>query len=384
MRIKPIERQLTAKNATRATGPQSKAAAAGTSGLSGFAIDASNATGQTAFTALAKVRSAARSLAGASASSFKKLEPEAAALDHLDEALASDSIKKFVRPKIESAQSEFKSLGSEASPLTGSTVVKFRQMFNKIPVYGSLVTVELDKNNACLGINSSLGTPSGVKHVATVSPAQAIATAAKAAGLRASTLSQTPRLYYYFDQHGSKWRLAYIIEDVSPLRPKGREAASDAALKDYVIDGHSGKLLAELPRVATMAAALEVVKDANNKRRKITVETGTGAKRLLRDAALNVTTYGFDFKDPTAQDTMLPGQLYEAPPEPWPLEAIGAHANGSEVARFLRKVVLRSNIDDRGSEMISSVFEVASESDVSLRPEMRVSGDLVVLLPIPR
>lgn len=357
MRIKPIKPRSTARPSARAAGRSRAAAAnAATSGLSGFAIDASSAAGQTAFTALARARPASRGVAGASASSLKKLEPEAAALDHLDEALASDSLKKFVRPKIESAESEFKSLGSEASPLTGSTVVKFRQMFNKIPVYGSLVTVELDRNNACLGINSSLGTPSGVKHMATVSPAQAVATAAKAAGLRASALTQTPRLYYYFDQHASRWRLAYIIEDVTPVRPKNKQAAAgDATLKDYVVDGHTGKLLAELPRVATMAAAVEVVKDANNKRRTITVEIGAGARRSLRDAALNVTTYDFDFKDPSAQDSLLPGQLYQAPPKPWPLEAIGAHANGSAVARFLRKVVLRSNIDNRGGEMISSV-----------------------------
>jgi Zn-dependent metalloprotease len=39
----------------------------------------------------------------------------------------------------------------------------------------------------------------------------------------------------------------------------------------------------------------------------------------------------------------------------WAVEAVGAHANGSEVARFLRSVVKRNNIDNRGGEMISSV-----------------------------
>lgn len=355
MRIKAIKKPSTPPGTAPAPARRGKAAAAVTSGLSGFAIDSSNAAGKTAFAALAKTRAAVRGLAAGPAR-LSKLAPEAAALDHLDEALASDAIKTFVRPKIETAESEFKSIGNEASPLTGSMVVKFRQLFNKIPVYGSLVTVELDKNNACLGINSTLGTPTGVKHVATVSPAQAAATAAKAAGLRASALTQTPRLHYYFDQHSSKWRLAYIIEDVTTTRPRGPGAASeDAPLKDFVVDAHTGKLLAELPRIATMAAAVEVVTDANHKRRRITVEKGAGGKRALRDLALNVTTYGFGFKDPSTQDSLLPGQLYEAPPDPWPLEAIGAHANGAEVARFLRKVVLRNNIDNRGGEMVSSV-----------------------------
>jgi len=55
------------------------------------------------------------------------------------------------------------------------------------------------------------------------------------------------------------------------------------------------------------------------------------------------------------QDGLLPGKLCETPPAPWTPEAIGAHANGAEVARFLRTVVLRNNIDNRGGEMISSV-----------------------------
>lgn len=355
MRMKPVFRSATATKASRSTARR-PAPASTALGLAGFAIDASNAVGQTAFAVLTRSRVATRGVAAVLPSNIRKLGSEAAALEHLDAALANDSIKKFVRPKIESAQSEFKSLGSEASPLTGSTMVKFRQMFNKIPVYGSLVTVELDKNNACLGINSSLGTPSGVKHIAKTSPAQAVATVARAAGLSASAISQTPRLYYYFDQHAGKWRLAYIIEDVSPVRPKSTKAASrDAVLKDYVIDGHSGKLLAELPRIATMASAIELVKDANNRSRKITVELGAAGKRVMRDTDLNVTTYGFDFKDPSAPGSQLPGQLYEAPPRPWPMEAIGAHANGAEVARFLRNVVRRNNIDNLGGEVISSV-----------------------------
>ena len=359
MRINPIRRK-SAGQTTRPVAGKAKAAAstANLAGLHGFAINVSDALGKAAFAKVAKSRAALRSLAGASAASFKKLDPEAAALDHLDQALASDAMKKFNRPTIETAASEFKSLGSEASPLTGSTVVKFRQMFNKIPVYGSLVTVEIDKNNACLGINSSLGSPIGVAHVAKVSPAAALATVAKAAGLRAAAMTQTPRLYYYFDQHASQWRLAYIIENVTPARAKSKSKQSsgtDARLKDYVVDGHSAKLLAELPRIATMATAVEAVKDANNKRRKITVEVAPGNKRMLRDTELNVTTYGFSYKDPSAQSSLLPGQLYQKPPTPWPLEAIGAHANGAEVARFLRKIVLRNNLDNRGGEMVSTV-----------------------------
>lgn len=353
------------KNETKTKGGQSHKAASGarikfgrtpTTGLTGFLLDASEASGKTAFASLAKTRLAFRGIAPGAAFGLKKMDPESAALSHLDHALESDSVKKFVRPKIETAASEFKSLGSEAMPLTGTMLVKFRQHFNKIPVYGSLVTVELDKNNECLAINSSLGVPSGVNHVASVSPADALKVAAKASGQAMKSLNQTPRLYYYFDQNTEKWCLAYIIEDV-PKRDRtiSKTGNIESPLKDYIVDAHSGKLLAELPRLNTMAAVQEVVTDALNKKRKITVETIENGKRQLHDSTLNVTTHGFDFKDPWAQSNQLPGTLYVKPPAPWPLEAIGAHANGSSVALFLRKIVVRNNIDNRGGEMVSTV-----------------------------
>jgi Zn-dependent metalloprotease len=353
-------RKSGASKAGPVTGGRATSAASTSStkatGLAGFSMDLSEAAGRTAFAALTKTRSTFPGFAGGAALNLKKLAPETAALNHLDHALESDAVKKFARPRIGTAESTFQSLGAEAIPLTGTTVVKFRQAFNKIPVYGSLVTVELDKNNECLAINSSLGTPTGVNHVAKVSPADALKVAAKSSGQNIKDMDQTPRLYYYFDQDGKKWCLAYIIEDVAQRRPKALpDGRSDAVMKDYVVDANSGRLLAELPRTATMAAVQEVVKDALNRKRTITVESVSGGKKQLHDSRLNVATYGFNFKDPTAQSDLLPGTLYEEPPKPWPLEAIGAHANGSAVARFLRDVLKRNNIDNKGGEMISTV-----------------------------
>lgn len=323
-------------------------------GLRGFAIDVSEKAGRKKLTRLEAASGGVRRRAEEVGIDVKTLDPETAAKTHLDEALASDELAAFSRPRTESAESEFKSLGSEAVPLTGTVMVKFCQRFHKIPVYGSLVTVELDKNNGLLGINSTMGSPSGVDHVAKVSPAQALAVAAKAAGAKASSLEQTPRLYYYFDQNAGKWRLAYIIENVAVKRPRGEAGHSDAALKDYVVDAQTGKLLAELPRIATMARKVEKARDSNDKMREIAVDAA-GGKRSMRDLELNITTYGFDFKDPTRQAALLPGTLYTNPPDPWPSEAVDAHANGAQVARFLRDVVKRNNIDGRGGEMISTV-----------------------------
>jgi Zn-dependent metalloprotease len=55
------------------------------------------------------------------------------------------------------------------------------------------------------------------------------------------------------------------------------------------------------------------------------------------------------------QFKLLPGKAVQAPPDPWAPEAVAAHANGSAVATFLRTVVLRQNIDNKGGELVSSV-----------------------------
>jgi Zn-dependent metalloprotease len=85
------------------------------------------------------------------------------------------------------------------------------------------------------------------------------------------------------------------------------------------------------------------------------VDRKSDGRRELRDAQLNLTTYDFGFKDPSRQARLLPGVIASNPPTPWAVEAVAAHANGSEVARFLRTVLKRNNLDNRGGEIISSV-----------------------------
>ena len=331
-------------------------ASGGANGMNSFVMDVHEPVGRKAFVSLAKERPAFRGFAATSVRDLGSLDPEVVARNYLDQAFASDAVKKFARPMIESAPSDFRIIGTEAVPLTGTKVVRFCQTFNKIPVYGSLVSVELDEHNVCLSINSSLGTPKGVQHIAKVSPAQALAVAAKEAGYPQSKMTTTPRLYFYFDQGAGRWSLAYIIEDVPQRVVKTNKIGRrDAVLKDYVVDAHSGKLLADLPRTPTIAASQETARDGAGRNRKITVDKLAGGRKGMRDTVLNVTTCGFSFKDPSAQSSLLPGTMYESPPSPWPPEAVAAHANGSEVARFLRNVVKRNNIDGKGGEMIFSV-----------------------------
>ena len=84
------------------------------------------------------------------------LDPESAAKRILEHAFASKAMPSLNAPRIDGTESNFKSLGVETVPLTGTKVVKFRQQVKGIPVFGSLVSVELDDNNEMVSVNSNM------------------------------------------------------------------------------------------------------------------------------------------------------------------------------------------------------------------------------------
>ena len=299
-----------------------------------------------------------------------QLDAETAARRYLEQALASEAVPALTAPKSGGAESEFKTVGTETIPLTGTKTVKFRQTFNKIPVYGSLVTVELDDTNDLVCLSSALGEPREVSPVATTAPADAVKAVEKYPGFRKELTNVVPRLYYYFDRTESKWRLVFILEDVT-VRPADAKKGKASAKKDegrpapcymdYVVDARTGKVVAELPRTPSLAAVGETALDGLNKARQINVEVD-GHQKLLRDSALNVQTFDFKFGDPLAHEDRLPGGAIKNPPS-WRPAAVSAHANAAAVAEFLRSVLRRNNIDNNGGPINSSInCVVADES----------------------
>ena len=318
-------------------------------GLKTFSLHSKEEASEASMAALRAEEAALPSFAFTTTADTSSVDPETMARRYLDQALASTAVREFTAPVADQVPSEFKSLGSEYIPLTGTTIVKFRQNFSKIPVYGSLVTVELDESNKLLGINSALGTPESVSPVAKISPADALK-AVKAYPGHTKDLSKiVPRLNYYFDRAASKWRLVFILEDV-PVVPKTK--GESPVLMDYVVDAHSGKVITALPRTPTVAVQ-ETAPDGLGKPRTFEADKA-GSSLVLVDSTLNVQTFDFKFKDPVRQANSLPGTPIKNPPR-FPPAAVSAHANAEVVSTFLRKVLRRNNIDNQGGMMRSSV-----------------------------
>src|ERR1043165_8297874 len=326
------------------------------------------AEGRKTLEALKADRSSAAAF-GHSASQPENLDPESAAKRILEHALASDAAPSLTAPKVGSTDSEFKSLGVETVPLTGTKVVKFRQQIKGIPVYGSLISVELDDNNEMVSLNSHRATPDAASHLAKVSPHEALTRVASVAGYGRQLPEVTPALNIYLDDKG-KWRLVYIAENVRS-RKKDKKAGKNVhqpLVYDYVIDALTGALVAELPRTPSMAGGTATGQDELGVVQTFGIDV-TGSTQSMRDARLNIETYDFGFRDPQVTTNTLPGELHSSPFSP---AAVSAHANARVVATFLRDVLKRNNIDNKGGRLISTIncvvkrFEDPKDSNVWL------------------
>jgi Zn-dependent metalloprotease len=284
------------------------------------------------------------------------LDTETAAKLILNHALDSKELPELVRPKVGDSESGFRSLGTEMVALTGTKMVKFRQYIKGIPVYGTLVTVEMDKNKQCLALNATVATPNIRDHLAKVSPFTALAKAAECAGYEDDMPERTPILHYFLDRK-RRWHLAYIVENVRTNRPRSQDDGETFVplVYDYVVDAITAEVLISLPRTPSFKAIEERADDDRQETRTFSVQEINGVKRM-RDPELNLETYSFGFADPRAERDRLPGKQCVAPRRgKWSPAAVSAHANAATVARFLREVLKRNNIDNKGGTIVSVI-----------------------------
>lgn len=348
-----------------------RAIAARSAAAGGFQVLAMHVTeerGRRAFEALRADRPASNTFALAE-SLPKNLDPESAAKRILAHAFASRAMPSLTAPKVDDEDSDFRSLGVETVPLTGTRVVKFRQQIKGIPVFASLVSVELDDHNELVSLNSSLAKPDLASYVARISPLDALKRIAARAGYRRKLPGGVPALNVFLD-YRRKWHLAYIVEDVRS-RNKGKRKGKASSAKhpiplvfDYVIDALNGALVAELPRTPAARHGTASALDDLGRMKTFNIEM-KGGKRVMRDAVLNIETCDFDYRDPVGGK--LPGNLAASP---WSPAAVSAHTHAATVTTFLRKVLKRNNIDNMGGRVVSTVncvvkqFEKPPGSDV--------------------
>ncbi|NOT59815.1 MAG: hypothetical protein HOP19_06265, partial [Acidobacteria bacterium] len=115
-------KKSTSKKTTKATkAPRRRAAASSKqpeNGLRMFALHATESTDKSPLRAMRNARAGFAGFAMVGDAGLAALDPESAAFQHLQQALASDALPRFTNPEVAGTSSEFKSLGTETLPLT--------------------------------------------------------------------------------------------------------------------------------------------------------------------------------------------------------------------------------------------------------------------------
>jgi Zn-dependent metalloprotease len=348
-----------AKKAAAKRAPKRAAArrASATQGFEAIAMHITEESGRRAFEALKADRPVASAF-GLPECLPENLDSESAAKRILAHAFASKAMPSLTAPKVDGDESDFRSLGVETVPLTGTVIVKFRQQIKGIPVFGSLVSVELDGKKEMVSINASLAKPGGASYVARISPHDALKKIAAAAGYGRKLPDGVPELNLFLD-HRHKWRLAYIVKDVRS-RQMGKASPAKRQIPlvfDYVVDALNGALVAQLPRTPAVTAGTASARDELGQMKTFNIEIN-GSTRVMRDASLNIETHDFRYGDPL--ERKLPGSLRK---HPWSPAAVSAHTNAAVVATFLRDVLKRNNIDNMGGRVVSTVNCVVKQAE---------------------
>lgn len=303
---------------------------------------------------------------GRAAVTLARLDQESAARAYLEAAIAHDGLPEVASPAMDGTPCEWRAIGSQTVSFTGTFLVRFRQHYDRIPVYGSLATVELGRRNALMALNVRVAMPTLRSTVARIAPHAALTAAAKAAGWGARLPSALVRPFVYVDRK-ERWRLVWIVNDV-PVRRRaamprqGRSSEPERfddvplAMMDYIVDAMTGRFVDALPRHSTLSEETTAT-DSLGVSRKFRVETASGGRRLMLDTTLNVATHDLQWLDPSDAAGNRPGPMVARPPAFSPA-AVSAHFNASQFSRFLRNDLGRLNWDGRGGRILSSINSV--------------------------
>jgi Zn-dependent metalloprotease len=132
----------------------------------------------------------------------------------------------------------------------------FSQKYNNVSVYGAKVTVEVDKDNKLLAINSAMGVDINVNPSPTIKSSNLKSLIESQTGRNLNDSHLTSHPYYYFDSKNDYWRLVYFVENNLKDRTKfcGLEKMQERV--DYIIDAHAGDIISQHPRFTTTFSQL--------------------------------------------------------------------------------------------------------------------------------
>ena len=254
-------------------------------------------------------------------------------------------------------------------PVTGTTIVRFDQTHERIPVFGGEAVVELDEARELVAMDVRLGDVAGVSARPTLTTEEAVTRVAEASGTRldAATLPVAGLTYFQDDDAGS-WHLAWHLHDVPAQLPEARSSGPTQGhrldmsprearpLVEYLVDAHDGTILYYYGATPTAIPVKLRGTDENGD-----LQDGIWGNKLpsayaLQDPIRNIQTFDLGMAD--LADAVFPSDTISSPSPDLGSQfkaAVSAHANATRVHDFYNSVLHRDGIDDQDMDLDSIV-----------------------------
>jgi len=311
------------------------------------------------------------------------VDPAAAAREYLRRVLALDAAARIGFDGEAEALPATALASVQASRLTDTSVVRFKQEHAAIPVFGSHMVVEVDAAGRLVAVDAEVATAIEVATVPTIDAATAAAAIATLAGVDAAAVHGSARLELFQGDEDSDgvpdaWHLVWHFVDVpvaprdaGHVHPKGHGCSPRRSqpVFDYLVDAHDGAVVfhhSKTPR----ARAEALVMPARC--------TGLDESGVVQEFYGEATDGGFSLIDPLRRTRTLdlaggdigkprlPKQAIEHVSADFGADhraAVTAHVNVGKVLDFFKSVLMRDSVDDRGMEIVSVVNCVAVEDE---------------------
>lgn len=260
-------------------------------------------------------------------------------------------------------------------PGIGTSLLRFEQRSDGIPVFGAEALIELDPSRALVSADVRLGDVPDVGASPTLGSDEAVSRIAENADFEVTPDDvPPPTLAYFYREASDSWHLAWYVTDVPGLPPEalggeghrmGMGFRARHTYANYLVDAHNGEILYYYSTAPTFDIPVKCRGvDEHGE------EVGFFGSKVVREPDESGITTLFTLIDPLRRVRTLDLELGDLERAAIPSEpvssitgtfdadqraAVTAHRYGSLVQDFYKSELQRNGIDDMGMELVSIV-----------------------------
>lgn len=303
---------------------------------------------------------------------------EAAARHFIGQVLAEEGTPvatAIVAPERPEVVPDLRLVRVQQQPETESTLVRFSQTKESVPVFGGHVVCELSQDQQLLTASGEVGEVGDVSTIATVSQADAIAGLAKQLGVEGAAIEggKPPELQLFPDKEDD-WHLVWLFRNVPVAAPEfnpeedghghglGRSPRDVEPHFDYLVDAHEGGIVYSYPSAPTLMPTYASGETDEDVVAEFYCQASEAGGYEMRDPLRMVVTCDLELGDIDAPALGGPVAMSQVDVGGTIKAAVSAHSNAGIVDDFFRGVLKRNGIDNKGMELVNVVNCTYSQS----------------------